>query len=528
MPRLLHAELSDEKLGNSELASDFDAIYAVALKLWKQQLSPKYTAHGHSHIVEVERHLDALTRPIQNSKKPLTADEIYVLLSASCLHDIGMQLIDDPEFREHHSDAVREMILFSSDRVASELRKVTLPIEDRNARIAIAEVARAHWTEHALLLPEYPYINGNTKGRLRLLGLLLAMADLLDLSAVRAHYFRSSSRFYELSPMSELHQAKHDFVKGCTIGPPDPEIPGALQFELEWHDESELVKTINNWVMHWSHSQWQQLKEPLFKESGGSINWVKPWVNVVFNKPIGPTTTMTKAAEFVLTAERAEQMRINRDAFVSTFIEALSKKEAVVFLAPAEPDYEWRFLSDWCEAHARVHEECKFVRKTIPYPLTHPSVLAQEIMTQLNLPLRPGEDSMQVLAAFLGQDRSPDLVAIIKTDEPVSDSLADCIKTLLLRNGESAARVCLLLCPNAKGPDDLGKTPIVQFPGSLLPRSEVEQHLQSRGYSTSESIEIYEQMHEVGWTLQPSHIYRYIEAHCTDWRKDHFPLVDTR
>jgi hypothetical protein len=508
MPRLLRAELD-----GSELLTEFDSIYEVSLKLWKAQLSPKYTTHGRLHSEEVERHLDHLTRPIQSSDNPLSADEIYVLLAGACLHDIGMQLIDDPEFRENHADAVHEMILYSSDRVPSELRKVTLPIEDRNARIAIADVARAHWTEHALQLPQKPFINGNNKGRLRLLGLLLAMADLLDLSSVRAHYFRTSTRFYELPPVSELHHAKHDFVKGCTIGPPNPKIPGALQFEVEWHDEGELVQTINDWVMHWSHSQWRQLKGPLFEESGGCINWVEPWVKVIFNSPKGPTTTMSKAAEHVLRTERADQIRIDRNAFASRFNEALSKKEVVVFLAPVEPDSEWRFLSDWCEAQAPVHQDYKVIRKTISLPLHDPAIIAKEIMMQFELPSRSDEDPIQTLSDFLKQDHSLSLLAIIKTDEPVSKELELLVSTMLLRNSDSG-RVCLLLCPKGKGPHKFGASLVVQCAGSLLPRNQIEKHLQKRGYSQAESREIYERMRGINLPAQPSHVYRYIEDHC--------------
>ena len=51
---------------------------------------------------QVEKNLDDLTRPLQNSSKRLSEDEIFVLLAGACLHDIGMHHIDDPYVRENH------------------------------------------------------------------------------------------------------------------------------------------------------------------------------------------------------------------------------------------------------------------------------------------------------------------------------------------------------------------------------------------------------------------------------------------
>src|SRR6185436_19204257 len=104
------------------------------------------------------------------------------------------------------------------------------------------------------------YIYGNGKGRLRLLGALLATADLLDLSPVRARYFRSTHRLFSLPSLSELHQTTHRLVKGFAIGPPDPLVPGDLRFTIDWRDDSQNTRMISDWVLHWFTSQWRQLQ----------------------------------------------------------------------------------------------------------------------------------------------------------------------------------------------------------------------------------------------------------------------------
>ena len=76
--RLLYNKLSQL---DDELARQFDRIYEEAFKIWDEQHLRQFTIHGKKHTDQVERNLDSLTAPIQNSEKPLSAEEIFVLLS---------------------------------------------------------------------------------------------------------------------------------------------------------------------------------------------------------------------------------------------------------------------------------------------------------------------------------------------------------------------------------------------------------------------------------------------------------------
>jgi hypothetical protein len=297
--------------------------------------------------IRVEKNLDGLTRPLVGS--PLRAEEIYVLLAACYLHDIGMQT-DLPDARERHAEHSFDLILASFDARLRALY-VRLPIADGNARDAVALVARGHWTSFAVELKPDDFIYGNTKGRLRLLGALLAMADLLDLSPVRARYYRSAHRLYELPPRSELHQKAHDRVKGFEIEPPDPNVPGDLRFTVHWKDDSEETRLISDWILHWFCSQWRQLEPFLHEDSGGAIRWSRPWAKAVFRQPLGTVATLTPEARGILKAEWEEQRRIDRDKFCLAFRDALETRRRVLFLLPREAGDAPR-MSGWCEAQA--------------------------------------------------------------------------------------------------------------------------------------------------------------------------------
>lgn len=475
----------------------------------------KFTEHGPLHTDQVIRNLDALTKPLQDSNKPLTQEEIFVLLSAACLHDIGMQLIDDPEARPRHAEYAYELIVNSSAEIKRGSRHVKLSISDETSKIAIAQIAKAHWTEHALRLDDEDWIDSkNTRGRLKLLGLLLATADLLDLSPVRARYFRTIHRLYDLTPESELHQKMHQHVAGMLITQPRTDLPGELQFQVDWKSDYPLVREVNDWVMHWFDSQWRQLYGELYRTSRGAIGWAQPWRTVSYREPKMGVLSLSPEAHNILKAERAEQIRIDRNAFTSGFIETLKNKDAVVFVAPSESDFEWRILSDWSKAYARLHTGCRVLlhdgRSNYRFRAEN---VAANFLKQLGHTMSTSQNALETLTELLAREDGLGLVTIIRIDRPVSTSMHNLLTTLVRRN-RSSARICLLICPKAKGPEEVGDATIVSFDSLSLPRKEIEEHLQKRGYSSDTITEMYDEMDELELISHPTHVYRYINLRC--------------
>jgi hypothetical protein len=517
MPRLLRAELD-----GTELAAKFDRIYEESLEIWKQPYMWHFTDHGEPHSVQVERNLDALTRPLQRkgSENRLTQDEIFVLLSAACLHDIGMQRIDDPEARQKHANYAYELILKSSARIGSEERRIVLSIDDWNARAAIASVARAHWTDYALALPRKDFINAaNGEGRLKLLGLLLAMADLLDLSPIRARYFLTPLRLYDLPPESELHHKIHRHVYGIRILRPNRRVRRRLQFRVDWNGNEQSVEEMNDWVMQWFDSQWRQLKGPLLEESNDSILWAKPWRHVRFRSQVGDVPSLTSIELNILRAKRADQIRIDRANFAARFLQALETKEAVVFIVPSESDFD-TYMSEWCQAHARLYKDCRVARICVEPQLPFDTgTIAADIMQQLDQVIPADADAATALEYVLTRNKSLSLLTILrtnkidKTDERLNASLYKLLRTLVLRTDSSAARICLLICPQAMGPGNIEGAQTIRFDESTLPRDEVEQHLRTMGFRPNQITRICGTIDALGLRSSPSDLYIYIEEH---------------
>src|SRR6185369_1409581 len=210
----------------------------------------------------------------------------------------------------------------------------------------------------------------------------------------------------------------------------------------------------------------------------GAIGWAQPWAEVVFNSPQGPVPTLGAGALNVLIAESAEQFRINRDTFVARFREAMKSHEAILFLFPADSGFDWRKVSEWCEANARLQENTRVARVNIrPSSPAYLSGVISQLMEQWDehLPSCSDEEALKYFEVFVTKDDAPSLISIIRTDEHVGDSLQTLLGLLTRRSisNPSSARVCLLISPGAEGPKNLDGASIFAFDGSLLPRHEI-------------------------------------------------------
>lgn len=513
--RLLYNEL---RATSVELADELNAITKEALVIWESQHLRTFTAHGKDHILQVEANLDALTRGLQNSPQKLGPHEIFVLIAACYLHDIGMQL-GERDAREKHAQYAFELILISHARHDNEERRVTLPINDANARRAIAAVARAHWSSFAVQLDSEETLMRNDRGRLRLLGLLLATADLLDLSPVRAIYFRSIHQLDKLDAMAELHQSKHELVKGFRIHAPDPLIPEELQYFLEWCDDSEATRTLSDLELHWFHAQQRTVAPLLLRESGGRVRWSKPWVATKFCAPIGPIPRLSDKAANILRAERANQLRINRDKFTREFEETMQKGEVALFRFPSDVQIDGKPVVEWCESHAKLRSSIKVARMDIqPTAAIDQASIVANILEQWgeHLARCSDDEALKRIRRHSSAEAAFGLVTILVVAGPYDAALlAPIIDAAMQRPSSTVARVVLLLALAADGPARIDFGAVSVSNGAPFEKADVVQHLQNRwGLDPRTSEETYTLMKQIGVADQPSQVYEYVKGHC--------------
>jgi hypothetical protein len=502
--------------GNPALADNLQDVYKRAIEIWEEQSLRAFTAHGKPHIDQVASNLDQLTRPLLGVNAPLGPEEIYVLLAACYLHDIGMQL-DLPDARERHAEHSFDLILSSFDTRFRELY-VQLPIANTNAREAIALVARGHWTSFALQLVPQDFIYGNQRGRLRLLGALLAMADLLDLSPVRARYFRSPHRLFHLPPVSELHQTTHQLVKGFDISPPRSDVPGDLRFTIYWRDDSEEVRSISDWVLHWMTAQWRQLDPVLHADSGGAIRWAKPWAGPVFRQPMEPRITLSSAARGILAAERTEQLRINRDEFCQALLDVLKEGRRVLFHLPQAAGGDGSPISEWCAAQPRRHEGVRVARLDVLQSDAPDLVsLVADILEQWGEHLNAYSEgaALSRLESILAAEGGKASVVIIATDA-YPRPLGLLIQALFERSKKPL--IVVLFSPAAVGPEALAGVDLRRPSWSEVRTADLEDHLrQSWGYNNAVAGRLARGASDLGLCHLPGLLYLYVEQQGRAW-----------
>jgi len=543
----LYKKLSET---DDELCERLDSIREKAIELWNKGQYPRpLTEHGESHIGQVEDNLDVLTRPLKKQSSEnthgdlrgaLNPEEIFVLLAACCLHDIGM-LLDVEDARENHAELACKLILGAT--VGEDL-SIDLPITDETAREAIANVAEAHWTDCAVQLKEVDQIGYNTEGRLRLLGVLLAMADLLDQSPVRARYFRTTDQLFKPKPEAMLHQMKHDRVRGCKIVP-SPEGDGNFRFEMYWakhpSPEPEIenrpeTEVLNEWVLRRLNPDWRQLRPELQRLSGGTIRWESPrWARFNFTERLN-CPELPAESKKVLKAELEELRRIDRDEFVERFRELIalngssrhSSGESVLFTYSEEQEMDGQVMADWCESQAEVQEECQVARVDMrPSDILGVADVVSQLMEQWDEAEHTSKcgdsEALDLLEEFTSSDENRCIVSIIEANERDLNPLQGLIEALLQPdpNDQGLKRACLLLTCEREGLQNFQNVSAESFGTSPIPREDIENHLCNHlGYTERDSTQHIRSMSTTELIRKPMMVRRYIESQC------HAPLLD--
>lgn len=187
---------------NSELAYRHTCCMSLFEQMLKKFLAvfPTFTDHTLLHTLSVTNITNQLLR---ENVEALNADEIYIYLMSSALHDIGMgvsdrdleHFIDAAGLREYvnsHTGISKPTLIrkFHNDFSSAFVKKYweILEIPNERYRDAIAEVARGHrktdLMDESLYQTDYDLGNGN-HANLALLAAVIRLADDLDIASDR-------------------------------------------------------------------------------------------------------------------------------------------------------------------------------------------------------------------------------------------------------------------------------------------------------------------------------------------------------
>jgi hypothetical protein len=233
-----------QQLGG-DFTSKLGIIEKEATELWKKGefYHVYYTLHGLDHSNSVIKIVEKLVDGL-NPEDKLNETEIFCLLSAALLHDVGMLLKypDDAEKAAQISklkkrpysvqDLIRDEHHIRSGRYITEHAK-GLQLDHREA-----ECIRLVVEGHRQIKLESDEYNERPIGlasvRVRLLSALLRLADELDLLPERAPGTLYDILKNDMPDYSRLHWLKHYYSSGLLIKTSEPE-KGKKRTSIEIH-----------------------------------------------------------------------------------------------------------------------------------------------------------------------------------------------------------------------------------------------------------------------------------------------------
>jgi len=188
-------------------------------RIWAIPQHTNYTDHTVKHSERIIALLDGLTTGMMATDKRLSNTEIYILLAAAYLHDIGMQNArfaggNLDEIRAHHHEQTYEMIqrVFDDPQNAFPIPLVS----DPSIVNAVALVAKGHREENLQSAEYDKRIFNNEKIHIRLLAALLSLGDGLDIDHRRVD-IDIMQTLMNVPLDSQLHWWKCYYVNGVLI-----------------------------------------------------------------------------------------------------------------------------------------------------------------------------------------------------------------------------------------------------------------------------------------------------------------------
>jgi hypothetical protein len=353
---------------NRLLSNALDEIKRAAQKIWEDPALKGYTDHGPRHSKRVANLLGQIVDRFMETEHALSEHEVFILLAACYLHDIGMQYTwlkgrtqpltksDYDEIRESHPEKSFEWIKsrkiapWSGVRVDRELDECLEPI---------AWVCKAHGTrffESAVKELEgltcYP--DGFHPVRGSLLAGLMMMADELDLHTTRACF--EDEHEMRFSTESQLHNLVHDYIPLVRVQ--DGRTPKHRDIIISFDFPAESLKIYGRDVQEWIFSklrcQCRRTEDVLLEGSHGELTWGRITIGKEGEDTFGRRHPMPLAVQAHLREKLARRRIVNRSELKKELKRCLSSDQAMLVRIWGPEESDQRVIGNWlvtaCEA----------------------------------------------------------------------------------------------------------------------------------------------------------------------------------
>ncbi|MCW5212803.1 DUF4365 domain-containing protein [Desulfobulbus sp. TB] len=296
------------KTKSDEYFSLYTNIKQAAENIWKEDRLGWYTDHGAGHSSRIVDLLDQMCGDLllsDHQSSGLRPDEVFLLLSAAWLHDIGMQDLTDLNnrsvsqqtetewelVRKRHPARAQEIIAASAPG-SDQPNPFSIGLESNNKplHIPLSLICKGHgstyYEEVAAKLNNRKF---NIEGRGEpvrgaLLTSLLLLADELDLHGSRAVWKKN----YPLSKVSELHYFRHHFVNHVEVvklNDVDKQVQITLALPEDTLNGKKWAEDLQNWLERKLKFELKRTEGHIQTGFNGYLKWgTKQKPDVVFFK----------------------------------------------------------------------------------------------------------------------------------------------------------------------------------------------------------------------------------------------------
>ena len=373
----LEIKLYELRTKEEDLFKDYEEVKSTASKILNYFAIPWYPDHGVTHSARLIERITAILALLPQEEQ-LTREELFTLLCACYLHDIGMGYLkikgrthpydkkDYELIRTRHPAAGSEQIEKNLYYLNDPEKTESLKIPSQYAR-AVSLVVKAHGTDYFLeTLPDLEKICIHSDASFRgpLVAALLLMGDELELDSRRVEkQIQPQAKWADYPPESLLHIYRHHYILAAKVRRQDGR--GRISLDMQFPhdssgdpddpDSSGYAEDIIFWVAGKLREQCRLTGE-IFARHG--LIWA-PEIDVYRHKDHHTRIRLPKEARPVLAELTGARQVVNREALMKK----LQKYARGYFpasqalLIRGEQGSDQQTLAEWFQAACRLYPE---------------------------------------------------------------------------------------------------------------------------------------------------------------------------
>ncbi|HEX8065322.1 MAG TPA: hypothetical protein VF520_02215 [Thermoleophilaceae bacterium] len=368
----LHVLLADLDSPDLDLSARLERAKSSADRIWAQPRLHWFTDHSSTrHSRRIIQILGDLVAHLQNTSHALGRSELFVLLCAAYLHDIGMQDfrvdgrgpddfdVEDYELiRTRHPARARELIVARALRLEATRDDFVIDLDDQlDYLLPTALVSEGHGSAFfEKVVAEFraaDYAPENQAFRGPLLTALLLIADELDLHEDRAAFPAEMDR----SPVTALHHHVNHYVTRVTVVEGEHPRVRRVYVSLAYPQQSESYQDeVRGFITDKLARQARRVNPVLATESGGELS-VDPVIHVrertesfeAARRPLPPQALAH------LRSELFEDALVGRKETIARLRFCITQSSPSEYELAVDPDSDLPMLMRWAEATAEAH-----------------------------------------------------------------------------------------------------------------------------------------------------------------------------